>query len=156
MTPDDGLIDVTIKVPASQVGAFYRMAGEWLQGRLVAGRSPERAAVTAWGLDPDADRACARTIVDKLSGNARSLFEHLLRSDAPVTSAELAEALGFPADKGASMVAGTLAWPGRHATAAGREFPVHFSDEGSPTLYWMVPEAVSAFADAFAQPKGGR
>lgn len=156
MKIDEPLVDVTIKVPASEVGAFYRMAGEWLQGRSSPRTGAGPNTVAPWGVDPDGDRECARVIAGKLSANARGLFEQLVRADSPVTSTDLAEALGFPADKGASMVAGTLAWPGRHATTAGREFPIMFSDEGTPTLYWLRPEAVAPFAEALAESRGRR
>jgi hypothetical protein len=145
-------VDVVVKVPANDVGDFYRMAGEWIVHRTATRREPtsNAAPIIAWGTDVNADEACAHGIVDKLSKKGRRLFDVLVEAGRPVTSTELAEALGFDDDKAPSMVAGTLAWPGRHAAAVGRKFPVAFSDDETPTTYWLKPGADKAFAKALA------
>jgi hypothetical protein len=132
------MVDVTVKVPAGRVAEFYAMVGQWLRG--LSSQSGDQAGLKDWSAE-DADKA--EHVWSRMSDEAKKLFVLLLGATNAVAADELVKALGPDAD--ASTVAGTFAWPARHAREVGRKRPVKGGETPQGTVYWLEPEVKAAF-----------
>ncbi|PZS29528.1 MAG: hypothetical protein DLM58_15305 [Pseudonocardiales bacterium] len=86
----------------------------------------------------------------KLTDRAKGVFADLLDNPSGRPNGEdLAKRLGIP--NGKYGIAGVLAWPGRHCTAAGRPLPIR-NDEGAAggSTYWIPEIPARLFAQARA------
>ena len=124
------LQNVTVTVPIRRLPEFYAMLG-----RLLADDDPEKPASAEMDLVRFAD-ADIETVVRwwaLLSAPARRVFEFLALSPGVMTDgSEIAAACQIGSPNG---VAGTLSWPGRHATKLGLQFPLHWhSDVGKYSM----------------------
>lgn len=145
------MVDVTVKIPEDRLPAFYEWLGRWLAGRIEAipvvpqTDVESEAALKPW--NPE-DVELARKVWHKLSDPAKRMFEVLMAQPAqPVSAEELAAGAQL---RDHFAVAGTLAWPGRHCYAVGREFAIRWSSvDGSK--YWIEP----VVADLFRLAKEG-
>jgi hypothetical protein len=122
------LLDVTVKVPAERIPDFYSMYGAWLSGSS----SKESAeSLQPWTED---DQVLANHVWARLSPVARKLFETLWSAHTRTSASELAKRLGLGNE---FVVAGALAWPGRHSYAVGRKLPVAWEENSDGSFYWM-------------------
>jgi hypothetical protein len=133
------VLSVTVQVPEERLAEFYLWFGRWLGGATEMAPDPYPNTLEPW-VQGDADLAGAYW--KKLSVPARKLLSVLIDSPGTKVAADrLAREAGIA--KGQFGVAGTLAWPGRHAYAMGRALPVEWEETGEGfSNYWM-PETVA-------------
>lgn len=150
MSPD--WINVSVAIPADRVVEFHTEHAAWLT--KVASHSNEAPAVTKAVPWTAGDAALARQYWAKLSDTARRLLSvFIVDPEKRFSGSELAARLNIP--RGMHGVAGTLAWPKRHAAAMGRFLPVSFQygplGEGSD--YWMTAGTAAAFRHLIADER---
>jgi Family of unknown function (DUF6416) len=137
--------DITVKVPTARVPEFYEMYGRWLA-------RPMRAQATGEPTRPwqKGDDELATEVWSRLSDRAKAVFGLLMQEPGRRHRADvIAESLGIP--NGHFGVAGSLAWPGRHAAAVGRQLPVSWEENNDGySVYWMDEPAASLFRAARA------
>lgn len=129
--------ELSVMIPDDRVPKFYELVGRFLAGEfdgvpdrpLTGSNMPKKP----WQLE---DTEQAVEVWEKLSQRAKSLFGVLLEQpNVRFSALKLAEQLEIP--HGRFGVAGTLAWPGRHCYAVGRELPVNWKELDEDTEYWM-------------------
>lgn len=137
-------LDVTVKVPAGRLAAFYEAFGRWLEEPVAL--SNDAPALKAW--DSASDLELATLAWSGFPERARLLFGTLIdHPDRRFSGVQLAELHDIP--NGMYGVAGVWAWPGRQLRSMGRPLP--FNIEANPTggsLYAMSPAMAKLFAEA--------
>ena len=139
---------VTVSVPRNRVAEFYELVGRWLAGSPDAGTAaPRDESVHEPWAAPDLTEA--QLVWGNLTDKARCIFELLMSEPLKKhTGTEIAAHCDIA--KGASGVAGTLAWPGRFAYRAGRELPFLWQGDTEDEVggYWMDPVRADLFRSA--------
>lgn len=150
MTNIHDWVRVSLQVPPALYGDFLELAGRFINERLqqdglVAVDGPVEEPIGWLEADRDDDLESAIYTYGLLSERARGLFDLLMDNPGKrFNGDELADILNIP--NGRFGTAGTLAWPGRHAQAAGRKLPVTWDRDSHE--YWMKPEVASIFQEA--------
>jgi len=145
------MLDITVTVPDERVPEFYEFFGRWLGGKLTA---VGEGVTTPSDLPPEpwriGDEELAQEVWIRLSERAQGLVSLLAdNADERFSGEELAERLNIP--HGRFGVAGTLAWPGRHSYAVGRELPIRWREFDDGSEYWMTEQVAALFRGAREQ-----
>lgn len=155
-------LNTQVLVPTERVEEFYEYYSAWLRNEPLMTAEASRHSVDTTELEPwdgpqddgpeyEYEVSAAREIWAKLSPRAKALFETLASDPGRrFTAEELVTSVGIP--NGIYGVAGVLAWPARHAQAAGFQLPVLFEagEAGHGASYWMPAEAAESFRRAIA------
>ena len=140
------MIDVTVKVPEDRVAEFYSMFGAWLSTPFGGSTGePDTGGRHPWA---PSDQELARSVWNKLSPQAKSLFTTLIdHSGQKFSGTELAERVGIA--NGRHGVAGVLAWPGRYCVASDRKLMWEWEyPDGEQAVYWLASETADLFRKA--------
>lgn len=137
-TPQDELIDVSVKVRQSRLADFYAIVAEFTKATDATGETAEPPR--DWTAE---DGDLARQVWQRLSTLARHMFTVLIEAQgAKVPAMDLVKQLELT---DASQVAGALAWPRQHARGVGRNLPVSAEVTTDGTFYWLDPVLVELF-----------
>jgi hypothetical protein len=148
MEEPEELVEVNVKIPASRIGDFYRVLGQWMDGPSLARAEPRRAGHFRWGgSSKDMQLACA--VLRRLSPPARRLFGVLMSNPGVRYSADqLAELANI--ENGRYGIAGVLAWPSRFCDELRRTLPIEMESRDGGSIYWMEEDVARAFVEAQA------
>lgn len=140
-------VSATVLLPEDRVEEFFATYANWLAGSPTLGDHGigDEVELRDWTGSHE-DHEAAKVIWRRLSPRAKALFARLSHSPGRRHSAaELADELEIP--NGFYGVAGVLAWPGRHAAAAGYHLPVQWmpGELGEGASYWMSEAAAACF-----------
>ena len=132
--------DITVAVPTDKIAEFYTMFAQWLGSADDVLRRPQK-----WG---PGDRDKAILVYAKLTPAARDILNVFLDSKLTEIAADKV-ARKARLKTGIHGLAGTLAWPGRHCYAAGREpFLETRVDDDQGTFFRMKKEVADLLGQA--------
>jgi hypothetical protein len=151
MEETEELVDVRVKIPASRIGDFYRVLGEWMDGPPLARSDSRRGAhVQRWGDNRATDVKVACVVLQKLSPPGRRLFRVLISNPGVRYAADqLAELASI--ENGRYGIAGVLAWPTRYCDELRRPLPIEMEARDGGSIYWMDEYVAGAFVEGQAQ-----
>ena len=133
--------DITVTVPTDRIAEFYTIFSEWLASVDDIAQQPRD-----WG-PADLDKAIL--VYAKLTPAARDILNVFLDSKKTEIAAETV-ARKARLKTGIHGLAGTLAWPGRHCYAVGREPFLETRVDDDHGTFFRMTKAVS---DLLAQAR---
>ena len=149
MDETEELVEVNVKIPASRIGDFYSVLGQWMDGPpLARGESRRGGHVQRWG-GGRTDMKFAYHVLRKLSPPAKRLFGILISNPGVrYGAAQLAELASI--ENGRYGIAGVLAWPARYCDELRRPLPIEMEARDGGSIYWMEEDVARAFVEAQA------